>query len=428
VTTLHLKGGRILDPAHDRDEIADVWVVDGRLRTSPPRRPAEQTLDVRGKVLVPGFIDLHVHLREPGEEQKETIQSGTRAAAAGGFTGVVTMPNTTPVIDSQTGVKFILSRAAAGAVVQVWPAAAVTRGQAGEEITEFGDLVAAGAVAFTDDGHPVMNNGLMRRALEYAAMFDVPILDHCQDLHLAGGGLCREGPTALRLGLAGWPSVAESIQVARDVELAAFTGGRVHICHVSAAESVEAIRRGKARGVAITAEVTPHHLTLTEAALADFDADAKCNPPLPSEADREALLEALLDDTLDAIATDHAPHTPMEKERVFLEAPNGVIGLETAFGVLHTELVLPGTLSLARLIAKLTVGPARILRRAKGTLADGADADVTILDLNQRWGVDPDRFFSRARNCPWAGRELLGRVWATIVGGRIVYQEGRIVA
>lgn len=427
MTTLCIQGGRILDPASGRDEVGDLWIVEGKIRHTAPHGPVERTIDARGKVVVPGLIDMHVHLREPGREDKETIASGTRAAAAGGYTSVCPMPNTSPVIDSQTGVKFILSRSQSDAVVNVFPTAAVTKDQAGEEITEFGDLVAAGAVAFTDDGMPVMNNEIMRRALEYSSMFGVPVLDHCEDFNLAGGGVMREGETSVRLGLKGWPAVAESIQVSRDVELAAFTGGRIHICHVSTRSAVESIRRGKRSGVAISGEVTPHHLILTDESVREYDPNFKCKPPLGTRDDCEALIEGLADDTLEAIATDHAPHTPIEKDMVYAEAPNGIIGLETAFGALNQALIRPGLMSLIRVIEKLTVGPARILNLQKGTLAEGADGDVAILDTEQRWKVEPDRFYSRARNCPWAGEELIGRAWATVVGGRVIFEHGRIM-
>lgn len=427
MTTLFIQGGRVIDPASGRDETADLWAVDGRITHKAPSGRPDVTIDARGRIVTPGFIDMHVHLREPGREDKETIATGTRAAAAGGYTSVVPMPNTTPVIDSTTGIKFILERSKSEAVVNVFPAAAVTRGQQGKEITEFGDLIQAGAVALTDDGMPVMNNEIMRRALEYSSMFGVPVLDHCEDLDLAAEGVMHEGRVSLQLGLKGWPSIAESIQVARDVELAAFTGGRIHICHCSTAASVEAIRQGKRRGVKVSGEASPHHVALTDARVAGYDTNAKCKPPLASESDRLAVIEGLVDDTLEVIATDHAPHTVIEKDLVFNEAPFGLMGMETAFGVLNITLVRPGILSLPRLIGKLTVGPARVLGLKKGTLAEGADADITILDPERRWTVDPDAFFSRSRNCPWAGQELIGRATETIVGGRLVYQEGRML-
>ncbi len=427
MTTLHIQGGRIIDPANQRDEVADLWVIDGKIQLTRPRGDGWTKLDAKGKIVAPGLIDMHVHLREPGREDKETIASGTRAAAAGGFTSVVPMPNTSPVIDSQTGIKFILSRSQTDAAVNVFPTAAVTKGQMGEEITEFGDLIAAGAVAFTDDGHPVMNNEIMRRALEYSSMFNVPVLDHCEDLHLAMGGVMHEGKVSVALGLKGWPSVAESVQVARDAQLAAFTGGHVHICHVSSADSVEAIRRARERGVRITGEATPHHLALTDEAVRNYQTHAKCNPPLGSEEDRQALIQGLLDGTLDVIATDHAPHTAIEKDQMFPEAPNGIIGMETAFASLYATLVRTKLMSLPLLIEKLTVGPARVLSLNKGTLSQGADADVAILDPEARWRVDPEKFSSRSRNCPWNDEEMIGRPCATIVKGRIVFQDGKVL-
>ena len=426
MSILLLKGGRVIDPAARRDEIADLWVIDGRIATADPGRRPDRTIDCAGKVVAPGLIDMHVHLREPGREDKETIASGTRAAAAGGVTSVCAIPNTDPVIDSQTGVKFILSRAESDAVVNVFPYAAVTIGQKGEALTEMGDLLQAGAVAFTDDGHPIMNNLVMRQALEYSRNFGALILDHCEDAHLSAGASLREGELSTRLGLKGWPPSAEMIQVARDAALAEATGGRIHICHVSAFGSLSFIRDAKGRGVRISAEVTPHHLALTSEAAATYDTNAKCNPPLGTERDRRHLIEALSDGTLDAIASDHAPHTQIEKDLMFTEAPNGIIGMETMFGVLNTELAVPGLTPLATIIEKLTIGPARLLGLDKGTLADGADGDVTVLDPEARWTVDPDAFQSKARNCPWNGRQLTGRPFATIVGGRVVYYDGRM--
>ncbi len=427
MTIFHLKGGRIIDPANRRDEVADLWLVDGKVALRDPGKAADQTLDCTGKVVTPGLIDMHVHLREPGREDKETIASGTRAAAAGGVTSVCAIPNTEPVIDTQTGVKFVLSRAQSDAVVNVYPYAAVTRGQQGEELVEMGDLLQAGAVAFTDDGHPVMNNLVMRQALDYARNFGALILDHCEDIHLAHGGVMREGEISTRLGLMGWPSVAESIQVARDAALAGFTGGRIHICHVSARASVNFIRDAKERGVKISGEVSPHHLTLTVDSVAEYSTNAKMNPPLGTDDDREALIEGLRDGTIEVIATDHAPHTAMEKDLMFTEAPNGIIGMETMFGVLNTFLIRTGRLDLPLVIEKLTVNPARLLDLPRGTLTDGVDADVAVFDTETRWTVDPEQFFSKARNCPWNGTELTGRAWATFVGGRLVFHEGRML-
>ncbi|MCE5228694.1 dihydroorotase [bacterium] len=423
----HLKGGRVIDPASRRDEKADLWLVDGKVATKDPGRKADKVLNCKGKLVTPGLIDMHVHLREPGREDRETIATGTRAAAAGGVTSVCAVPNTDPIIDTQTGVKFILSRALSDAVVNVYPYAALTRGQRGEELAELGDLLQAGAVAFTDDGHPIMNNRVMRQGLDYARTFGALILDHCEDLNLAEGGVIREGELATRLGLPGWPAAAETIQVARDAALAESTGGRIHICHVSTRESVRMIREAKSRGVKISGEATPHHLALTVDACATYSTNAKMSPPLGTEEDRQALIAGLLDGTIDVIATDHAPHTTIEKDWMFIEAPNGIIGMETSFAVLNTALVKTGLVPIGLLIEKMTIAPARLLDLHKGTLTDGADADVAVFDPEMTWTVDPDKFQSKARNCPWAGQELTGRPVATFVGGRIAYELGKPV-
>ncbi|MCD6385061.1 dihydroorotase, partial [Candidatus Sumerlaeota bacterium] len=340
-----IKNGRVIDPANNIDTIMDVLIEGERIiRTEPDISPPRgaRIIDASDTIVCPGFIDMHCHLREPGYEDKETIASGTTSAAAGGFTVVCTMPNTIPVIDSQTGVKFILDRARTTGKIKVLPIAAVTRGSLGEEITEFGDLVAHGAIGFSDDGLPVKNAEILRRAMEYTSMFNVPVMDHCEDLELTGDGVMYEGKVSTLLGLKGIPSAAESTIVARDLELAEFTGGWIHICHLSVARSVELIRAAKRRGVKVTAEVTPHHLTLTDEAVrtTSFDTNTKVKPPLSSEHDRQALIQGLLDDTIDVIVTDHAPHTAMEKDKPFVDAPFGVIGFETAFSVIYTELVM----------------------------------------------------------------------------------------
>ena len=422
-----IKNGRVIDPANGRDEVASIFIQDGKIAAKPPNdNEADEVIDAKDCIVCPGFIDLHTHLREPGREDKETIATGTRAAAAGGFTTVCAIPNTNPVIDSQTGLRFVLSRAETDAVVNVYPYAAVTKGQSGEEIVEFGDLVYYGAKGFTDDGHPIMNTEIMRRALEYSAMFNVPILDHCEDLSLADGGVMHEGFYATRLGIKGIPALAESIQVARDVDLAEYTGGHIHICHISKAQSLEHVRRGRARGSKVTCEATPHHLTLTDSLMETFCTAAKVNPPLGSEEDRQALVDALLDGTIDAISTDHAPHTDIEKDQPLTEAPFGMIGLETAFPLLYTRLVRANTVPLNLIIEKMTTGPARVLHlEPSGQLGPGAPADVTVINLNRRFTVTADEMHSKSSNTPLLGEELHGVVEATIVGGKIVYRDGK---
>ena len=428
---LFIQNARIIDPQNGREDSVSIHVSDGRIAHvgRDLTVPGEgRIVDARGRFVCPGLIDIHTHLREPGREDKETIHTGTRAAAAGGFTSVCPIPNTNPVIDSQTGLKFILARAESEGVVNVFPFAAVTKGQKGEEIVEFGDLVHNGAKGFTDDGHPVMNTEIMRRALEYSAMFKVPVLDHCEDAFLANGGCMHEGDVSCRLGLKGIPAIAESVQVARDVDLAGFTGGHIHIMHVSKKESLEHIRMGKARGVMVTAEVTPHHLTLTDDAVGNFDTAAKVNPPMGATSDREALIEALLDGTIDCIATDHAPHTDIEKDLPINQCPFGMIGLETAFPVLYTHLVKPGRMSLQFLIEKMTSSPAKVLHlEPRGTLTVGAPADITIIDLDEEFEVTREMFYSKSKNSPYIGQKLFGKVKTTIVCGKVVFEEGKIL-
>ncbi|MCX8036751.1 MAG: dihydroorotase [Candidatus Sumerlaeia bacterium] len=424
-----IKNGHIIDPANRVDARRDVLVEGGRIAAvgTGLSAPDAQVIDAAGLYVLPGFVDLHAHLREPGREDEETIRTGTRAAAAGGFTSVCAMPNTTPIIDRATGINYLRSATQRDAVVNVFPAAAVTVGQQGKEITEFGDLIQRGAVAFTDDGHCVADAEIMRRALEYTAMFDVPVLDHCEDPMLKRDGVIHEGRVSMMLGLRGIPAVSETVIVARDIALAEYVGGHVHIQHVSARRSVELIREGKRRGVRVTAEVTPHHLALTEEACLNFDTNAKVAPPLRSEDDRQALIEGLLDGTLDAIATDHAPHTDIEKDMVFTEAPFGMIGLEFAFAVCHGELVATGRMDLAMLVARMTAIPAAILRLNKGTLSVGADADITIVDLGLEKTVSRGTLLSKSYNTPFLGKTLRGFPVHTLVGGRLVYSNGRIV-
>jgi len=375
-------------------------------------------------VVCPGLVDIHVHLREPGQEDKETIETGTLAAVRGGFTAVACMPNTEPPLDDRPRIEFVSRRAREAGHARVYPIGAVTVGQAGERLTEIEDLVDAGAVAVTDDGKPVRNAELMRRALEITRELAVPVIEHAEDPDLKGDGVMHEGWTSTRIGLKGIPDVAESSMVARDVLLAELTRGHVHVAHVSAARSVEIIRKAKARGIRVTAETAPHYLVLTDEALEGYDTRFKMNPPLRSTRDQEALIEGIVDGTLDCLATDHAPHTEIEKDNDFDSAPFGIVGLETALGVYLKALVVPRHLTLPELIERMTVRPLRVLGRPGGTLAPGGAADVTVFDPEARWIVDPRQFASKGRNTPFGGWELPGRVLLTIVGGHVVYNAG----
>ena len=424
---LLLTGGRVLDPSQGLDAaVGDVLLVDGRVEHAGDRigRPDDaDVVDCTGLVVSPGFVDVHCHLREPGREDVETIASGARAAAAGGFTAVCAMPNTDPVTDNQAAVGFIVRQAQRADAARVYPVGAITLGQKGETLAEFGEMVAAGAVAVSDDGKPVASAQMMRTALEYARAFGIPVADHCEEPTLARGGAMNEGVMSMRLGLKGIPSEAEEIMAIRDILLARRTGGHVHLCHMSTRGSVELIRWGKERGIRVTAEVCPHHLSLTEAAVEGYDTNAKMNPPLRTDDDVVALQEAVRDGTIDCVATDHAPHHYDEKEREFADAPNGIVGLETALGVLGTWLVEPGVLTYAQLVERVACAPARIFGLPGGTLRRGAVADVTVFDPARRWTVDPARFRSRGRNSPYAGRTLVGRAVRTVVGGRVVYED-----
>jgi dihydroorotase len=420
--SLWIKNGRVIDPAARRDETGDVFAVDGRIVPSlpPAERKRAEVVDARGLVVCPGLVDIHVHFREPGQTHKENIQSGARAAAAGGFTTVVCMPNTSPPVDN-AGTLQLVNTAAAKAVVRVLPTACITVGMKGQQLAPHGTLKAAGAVALTDDGLCVQSNELMRRAVEYARMFDLPVLDHCQDDSLTDKAVMNEGVVSTRLGLKGWPHAAEDIIVARDIILSHYSGAHIHLQHISSALSVELIRRAKRDGVRITAEATPHHLALTEDALATYDTRFKMNPPLRTEADRQALIAGVKDGTLDCIGTDHAPHSPDEKDREFDYAPNGIIGLETALSVSLGVLVGEARLKLPRVVDLMTRRAAEVLRLPAGTLAPGAAADVCLFDPVERWTYHAAQGFSKSRNSPWDGRTLTGRVRATVVGGRVVY-------
>lgn len=423
---LLLRGGRVIDPGRGIDETADVLLQDGRVAAlgrglGIPDGAAVH--DVDGLVVAPGLVDIHVHLREPGNEDEETIASGARAAVAGGFTAVCAMPNTDPVTDNQAAVGFVVRQAVRAGLARVYPIGAVSVGQRGEQLAEFGEMVGAGAVAVSDDGRPVSSGHLMRTALEYARTFGIPVADHCEEPTLAAGGVMHEGTGSARLGLKGIPAAAEEIIVARDVLLAGLTGGHVHLCHVSTRGSVELIRWARDRGIRVTAEVTPHHLTLTEAACEHYDTHAKMNPPLREPEDVAALRDALREGVIDCIASDHAPHAYDEKEAAFDDAPFGIVGLETAFGVAYTELVRRGSLSLVELVRRMSTVPAAVFHLPGGTLAPGSPADVCVLDVERSWRVEPDHFHSKSRNTPFAGRELVGRAVLTFVAGRLVHTQ-----
>jgi dihydroorotase len=421
--TLLLRGGRVLDPAGGIDAVQDVLVEDGlitRLAAGVPAPEGARVVDATGKIVCPGFIDIHVHLREPGHEYKETVATGTRAAAAGGFTTVCCMANTDPVNDNGAVTDYILAKARAEGVVRVHPIGAVTRGLKGESLAELAELAEAGCVAFSDDGKCVMNAGLYRHAMEYVLPFGVPVISHAEDVHLARGASMHEGVVSTELGLGGAPAAAEDVMVARDILLAELTGAHVHIAHLSTAGAVRLVREGKARGVRVTAEVTPHHLVLTEDAVRTYDPNTKMAPPLRSKRDREALVEGLLDGTIDCIATDHAPHALSEKEGEYDHAAFGIVGLETAVAVLLDQLVHPGHVPLATLVARMTRDPARLLNLPGGRLTAGSPADLTLLDLDAEHTIEPARFRSKSRNTPFGGRTFRGGPWMTIVGGRVV--------
>ena len=420
-----LRGGRVIDPTREIDRTSSVLLTDGVItevadRITPPDDAI--ILDCAGTIVSPGFVDVHCHLREPGREDVETIATGARAAAAGGFTAVCAMPNTEPVTDNQAAVGFIVRQAQRAGAARVYPIGAISVGQRGEALAEFGEMVGAGAVAVSDDGKPVVSAHLMRTALEYARTFGIPVVDHCEEPTLARGGAMNEGIVSARLGLKGIPSEAEEIMVIRDILLARRTGGHIHIAHASTKGSVELIRWGKERGIRVTAEVCPHHLSLTEDAVEGYNTNAKMNPPLRTAEDVAAMQEAVRDGTIDCICTDHAPHHYDEKEREFADAPNGIVGLETAFGVVTTSLVASGILDYPTLIDRMACAPARIFGLPGGSLRPGGAADVTVIDPERRWIVDPSAFLSKGRNTPYAGRELQGAARFTIVGGRLIHR------
>jgi len=439
-----LDSGRVIDPANRIDGTRTVLIDGERIREvrEQPATPAEklvhQVVDCRGRWVLPGLVDLHVHLREPGEEAKETISTGARAAVAGGVTTVVAMPNTKPVCDSAALARFVAARGREAGFARVIPAGAITRGSLGEQLADMAELKEAGCVCVTDDGRPVMSAGVMRRALEYASDLELPVMIHAEDLSLSAGGAMNEGPMATRLGLAGVPAAAEVAMVQRDILLAEMTGAHLHVAHVSAAGSVRAIREARARGVRVTAEATPHHFTLTDQAVAGvppaspptqpagdpYDTHAKMSPPLRGEGDRQAVIAALNDGAIDAIATDHAPHGTLDKQVEFAHALNGVIGLETSLS-LALAAVRAGELSLGRAVERLTSGPARCFGLPYGTLGPASPADVIVIDAEREWKVDPQRFYSKSRNSPFAGWTLRGKVVKTFVAGKLVHEEGK---
>lgn len=421
-----IKGGRVIDPGN-LDGIMDIFIEDGKIveiktdGLADGEHPESKTIDASGKIVIPGLIDMHVHLREPGYEYKETIETGCRSAVVGGFTAVCCMPNTNPVNDCKAVTEYILTKAREAGTARVYPVAAISKGSQGEDLCEYGELKAAGVVAVSDDGNPVMNSQLMRRALEQAKECQLPVISHCEDLDLAADGVMNEGAVATGMGLAGIPNASESIMVLRDIALSELTGASVHIAHVSTMESVRAIRDAKTRDVPVTAETAPHYFTLTDASVKGYNTNMKMNPPLRSSHDREAVRQGLADGTIDVIATDHAPHSSIEKSVEFHQAPNGIIGLETALS-LGLKLVDEGILTLAGLIEKMSTNPARILGLENGLIV-GQQADITIIDPEKPYRVNADRFKSLSRNTPFDGWDMKGKTVLTMVGGKIVYQD-----
>ncbi len=420
---LLLRRGRIVDPSQSMDEVGDLLLRDGKVESCGGTlgTPDDaEVVDCTGQVVAPGMIDVHVHMREPGREDVETIKSGAHAAAAGGFTAVCAMPNTRPTTDNQATVGFVKRQGEAAGFARVYPYGAISVGSKGETLAEMGEMVSAGAVAFSDDGYPVQSAQLMRSALEYARTFGVPVAEHCEDMSLAHNGSMNEGAISARLGLKGIPVEAEEIYVIRDILLAKRTGGHIHLCHMSTKGSVELIRWGKERGINVTAEVCSHHISLTEARVGNYDTNAKMNPPLRAAEDVEALQQGLADGTIDLLVTDHAPHHYDEKEREFADAPNGIVGLETALGVNCTWLLHRDVMSLSAMIDSMACKPARVFGLPGGTLRAGSLGDVTVFDPKAKWTVDATKFKSKGRNTPYGGVELTGQARLTVVGGRVV--------
>ena len=425
-----IKGGRVIDPANKIDKIADVLVEDGRIAAVGENLPSEgaEVFEAEGKIVSPGLIDMHVHLREPGQEAKEDFGSGSRAAAAGGYTRVATMPNTRPVIDNSALVKAMQKRAEEDAVVHVEIIGAVTKGQQGEEMAEMGDMVQAGAIAFSDDGHFTRSAKVLLNCYDYLRTFDKVIINHEEETSLVEEGVMNESHRSAMLGMKGRPTVAEDIAVARDVMLAEYADARVHVAHISSGRAVDIVRQAKARGVKVTAEVTPQHLTMTDDLVELFDSSTKINPPLREQKDVDAVLAGLLDGTIDCIVTDHSPHAQEEKDREYMYAPSGFPGLETAVGVLLTDLVHTGKLDIAMMIEKMTAAPARIFGINAGSLAEGMPADITVIDPELEWTVDDKKFYTKGSQSPFVGRRLKGKAVMTFVDGRLVMKDGEILA
>ncbi len=428
MNSLIIKNGRVIDPASQRDAKGDVFIADGKFVKSltPAQKKSAQVIDARSLVVCPGLVDIHVHFREPGQTHKETILTGSQAAAAGGFTTVVCMPNTSPVVDN-AGTVTLIKAAAAAAPIHVYPTGCITVGMKGQALAPHGSLQKAGVVALTDDGLCVQSNELMHRAVEYAKMFGLSILDHCQDESMTQKAVMNEGVVSTRLGLKGWPHAAEDIIVARNIILSRYTGAHIHMQHISSAHSVELMRQAKKDGVNVTAEATPHHIAFTEDALATYDTHFKMNPPLRTEADRKAIIAGLRDGTLDCIGTDHAPHAPEEKDREFDYAPNGIIGLETALPVCLDVLVRKNKFKLSHVIDLMTRKAADILKLPAGTMTPGATADVCLFDPEETWLYNTYGAFSKSINSPWDKQNLTGRVKTTVVSGRVVYHHGKML-
>ncbi len=429
MSNLWIQNARVIDPAAKRDARGDLFVSEGKIvpSLSAAAKKRAKKIDAGGLVACPGLVDIHVHFREPGQTHKETIGTGTRAGAAGGFTTVVCMPNTSPVADTAGTIQFINDAIRRDAVIKVLPTGCITAGMKGQALAPIGSLKRMGVVAITDDGECVQSNELMRRACEYAKMFDLPLMDHCQDASLTEKAVMNEGVVSTRLGLKGWPHAAEDIIVARNVILSEYTGAHIHMQHISSRYSVEIIRRAKARGVKISAEATPHHIALTDEALVTYDTHFKMNPPLRTEADRVALIAGLKDGTLDCVSTDHAPHTDYEKDKEFDYAPNGILGLETALPITLEILVRQNKFKLPFVIDLMTRRPADLMKLPAGTLAEGAAADICIFNPDEKWLYDAKKGFSKSSNSPWSGQTLTGRVKTTIVDGRVVYDGKTIV-